>query len=138
MKTTLKTDPELARTAVRHRLHGTGLSPWCWEIMQVNDDKTETTAGPYTADELGPALRTIQGNSAAPDAASEPGTEEAWVRVVERAWLRRIDDAVHRCAHAGRRPIPLLPGAADDHENAKKGLADLLEATEGYVTWCRD
>ena len=134
---TLERDPELARTAVRYRRHRSGLSPWCWEIVQVKDDKTETTAGPYTADELGPALRAIQRNGTAPDAASEPGAEEAWEKVVERGWLRRIDDAVHRCAHAGRRPIP-LPETAKDHDDAKKGLSELLEATDAYMAWCRD
>ena len=135
METTLENDPELTRTAVRYRRHGTGLDPWYWEIVQLNHGQIETTAGPYRTDELGPALRAIQGDEAA---AGEPGTEEAWERVVERGWLRRIDDAVHRTAHAGRRPLPLLPGDADDHENTKKGLSDLLEATEDYMTWCRE
>ena len=134
MTTKYEIDPDLSRTAVRYRPHGVGLNPRCWDIVQVSPDNAETTTGTFTIDELGPELQAIQGNPE-PD---ETGDLPIWEQVVERAWLQRMGAAVENCNRAGEPALPLLQPAEDDRSAAKRRLADLLDATEGYMTWCRE
>ena len=138
MTTKYEIDPDLSRTAVRYRANETGWSPWCWEIVQAKPDDSETIIGTYPIGEIREELETIQGMAET----SEPGkTGEAtgtWDHLVERAWLQRIGDAAEKCSKARKPAMPLLRPAKDDRSAAKRRLADLLDATEGYMTWCRE
>lgn len=137
MSAKIETDPNLSRTAVRYRQDETGSNPWCWDIVQVSADNSERTIGTYTIDELGPELQTIQEN----DKTSEPdetGDLPDWEQVVERAWLQRIEATIKSCSKAAEPAMPLLRPTEDDRCATKRRLADLIDATDGYVTWCRD
>ena len=137
MSEKIETDPNLSRTAVRYRRDETGSNPWCWDIVQVSADNSERTIGTYTIDELGPELQTIQEN----DKTSEPdetGDLPDWEQVVERAWLQRIEATIKSCSKAAEPAMPLLRPTEDDRCATKRRLADLIDATDGYVTWCRD
>ena len=137
MTANYKIDPELSRTAARYRPHAVGLDPQCWDIVQVDAAGAETTIGTFTLDELGPKLQAIQGNGETPEP-GETGDLPIWEQVVERAWLQRIKAAAEKCNDADNAAIPLLRPAEDDRCAAKRRLADLIEATDGYVTWCRN
>ena len=136
MSAKIETDPNLSRTAVRYRRDETGSNPWCWDIVQVSADNSERTIGTYTIDELGLELRTIQGDEA-PEP-TETGSPAIWEHVVERAWLQRVETAIKSCSKATEPAMPLLRPTEDDRCATKRRLADLIDATDGYVTWCRD
>ena len=136
MTRTPKPDRQLSQTAVRYRARDTAANPWCWDIVQVDAHGAETTIETCTIDELGSELRAIQGVDDAQEGA-ESGDLPLWEQVVDRAWLQRIADAAARCS-TERKSTPLLRPAEDDRADMKRLLADLLDATEEYVTWCRD